>query len=179
MGGKGAKASGIFTFKEATKLFICIGGNGTNHNGYNGGGRSNYGNSTGGGCSSVSLISGTVASIGETNRDSLLVVAGGGGGNAYYEVEGGSSVATRYLGLGGNGGRIGSDGTGATFSYNSVDYVFTGGKGGSTLGGGLAGTGVFLNGTSTSWPHSFIACRWRRRWRFLWRRRRILWRTRF
>ena len=66
--------------KECTWYPVGFNGGGTggrdaNGDGYNGGG--------GGGATHISLVSGTLEEIGESNKSEILIVAGGGGGSRW------------------------------------------------------------------------------------------------
>lgn len=111
-GGKGGYSYGEVYLKKGETIYICVGGKGvtgkkaTAAGGYNGGGSGTWdgnddeGSGGGGGATHIAKMTGTLASIGESNKDKVYIVAGGGGG--WY---GGyaNNVAGRSSGTGGSG----------------------------------------------------------------------------
>jgi hypothetical protein len=99
-GGKGGYASGFATLKTTTKVFVNVGGSGTNTvGGCNGGGASVSVTNSGGG--------GTDIRLNVNSLYSRIIVAGGGGGSGAHSGE--------YGGFG--GGKIGGNGVYPTLSY--------------------------------------------------------------
>lgn len=160
--GKGGYSTGEIYLTKGTVLYIYVGGNGTNHNGYNGGGLS--------GCTAANGCGTTIYGGGGTdiriNSQSLyarVIVAGGGG-----SVGG----ATNLGGAGGGttGGYAGNaDGTGGYYDeVCGTNAIYCGQGGTQTAGGagittftnyytgagnygsfGQGGIGVFVKGTGT------------------------------
>ncbi len=128
-GGKGGYTYGIYTVSsDNEKLYVCVGGIGTNggngtqyypantsYAGFNGGG---YGQAGGGGATHIAqiLVGSGVLSAYESYKDYVLLV-GGGAGNADW-------------GTGGHGG--GGNGSGTDGIYQNVSY----GRGGTATAGG-------------------------------------------
>ena len=144
-GGKGAKAQGDFTLSSATTLYIYVGGDGSNHSGYNGGGTGNSTYKTyGGGATHIATATGLLSSL-SSSTNKILIVAGGGGGGGYGEVETGNVT---YYG-GGNGGKNGSSGKCGSVTYLSMTATTTCATGATQSSGGNGGGGS-QNGTSCS-----------------------------
>lgn len=124
-GGLAGYAFGQICLTAGTILYACVGGCGTYYSsgdhdgGYNGGRRSfggNYANTTGGGCTHVAYVSGTLAQIGAGNLSKVLLVAGGGG---------------LYGGAGGQQSGSGAGGSGYVSSALSYTTMMTGARGGN------------------------------------------------
>lgn len=152
-GGYGAYATGTINLNSDDVLYINVGGKGltspNNSNvlyngGYNGGGKSHSDGATawgsGGGASSISLMSGELKDVSLQN---VLIVAGGGGGGGTYSGsfnKGGN--AGGIAGNNGEGSQPGYGGTqtsgGAGNGNNAVSGSFGlgGGAGGYSSGGG-------------------------------------------
>ena len=140
-GGYGGYTTGLAYLTKGTKLYINVGGKGTNastnnteyQGGYNGGGSgkgtSDYKAAGGGGATHIAIRTGLLSSF-KTSLQDVLIVAGGGGGASYYDGS--------YYGYGGEGGgTIGGSGT-----VNSNAGTTTVGVGGTqTIGAGF-GQGV-------------------------------------
>lgn len=162
---KGGYAIGTVFLEKGTKLYIYVGGNGTNHKGYNGGGNAGYTSIYGGG--------GTDIRVGTDDLYARLIVAGGGGSVGAPDKKGGDGGGTtggaategRYLSGAcsnvacGRGGTQTSGGAGVT-NKNNIGYIDTpgkfgtGGKGYSNkYGYGGAGGGGWYGG-SGSMPDS-------------------------
>lgn len=179
-GCKGGRAVGYALLKKGTTIYACIGGGGTVRNkkaapgGFNGGAPGspylyNNGNAyadwgyAGGGASHIALISGTLAQIGASRKNQILIVAGGGGaGNpsGNYGTGGGLNGGPAYGGY----NRTPTPGTQASagisdYQYgtqpgfgtagaavNPYDNMFTRGGGGGLYGGGSVS---FSQGGST------------------------------
>ena len=135
-GGYGGYSIGTIKLSKNTKLYINVGGKGSdsiadvitiNSGGYNGGGdgyvhRSTSGTSAsgGGGATHIALESGVLSSL-SSDIDKILIVAGGGGGS--------------------------HDDTDA-YGYSTI-----GGSGGGYIGGSIVQTGICTNNcTSYSYP---------------------------
>lgn len=173
-GGKGGYSVGYKKLTKGTVLYICVGGagagnwrNGATHlvnGGYNGGGASLSSNDylpmgSGGGATHIATASGTIASLGESNKSKLLIVAGGGGGmGSHPNYTGGTGGGTN----GGKGatseaGAGGTQTAGGAGTYGSQEPWFYGsyGQGGNGIfdvnasesggGGGLYGGGLGRN----------------------------------
>ena len=124
-GGYGGYSTGLAYLTKGTKLYINVGGKGTDatakatqyNGGYNGGGSGkggdNYMSAGGGGATHIAVSQGLLSTL-ETKIQDILIVSGGGGGASYYD---GSAY-----GYGGEGGGLnGSAGTvvGATTASGS------------------------------------------------------------
>lgn len=179
-GGLAGYAYGQISLTAGTVIYACVGGCGTYYGsgdhdgGYNGGGRSfggNYGNTTGGGCTHVAYLSGTLAQLGSGNLSKVIIVAGGGGGasdggaggagggltggNGNLGAMGGYTIGgTQYSG-GGSGGsntiyiEAGSFGAGGrsivAYYAGSGGGGLYGGAGGQQSGSGAGGSGYLSN----------------------------------
>lgn len=159
-GGNGGYARGTKYLEKDTVLYIVCGGG--NNNTYNGGGNGNrtaY-SGNGGGATHIATVTGTLASIGASNIDKILIVAGGGGGGGYGGRIGGSggglsggnaSGGGSYIGLGASqvdggacGGGIGdatkgSFGQGGSSEGGITSSAYDAGGGGGGLYGGGGG----------------------------------------
>lgn len=168
-GGNGGYSVGYKVFKGGTKIYVCVGGKGSdvspfvdtgiNPGGYNGGGdghNTSYGSAGdqkrygggGGGATHIALVTGTLNGIGKTDfvdNGKGLIVAGGGGGSAtnFY----GPVTYNGGTGGGTNGGNASSGGSGGgqsgggsgTFGVGSGNSGNWGGGGGGGLYGGSGG----------------------------------------
>lgn len=112
---------------------------------------------SGGGCSSISLMSGTVADIGSSRKSQLLVIGGGGGGSSYATTTNSVPAGTSTGGNGGNpGGSAGND------EANAKDPVYNGsltcspGKGGTNSAGGGRGSYVGMTASNYTMKTSTI-----------------------
>ncbi len=145
-GGKGGYTSGEIYLNKGEILYIYVGGNGNNHNGYNGGGyipETCYSDATcvrpvkvtGGGATDIRLVPGTWDNTDGLN--SRIMVAGGGGSVGAYGNAGGAGGLT-----GGSTSGCGSGGVGASITA-AGSYRASFGKGGNGLNasGGYAGSG--------------------------------------
>jgi hypothetical protein len=123
--GFGGEVSANVLVRPGEKLYVLVGGEGNDHQGYNGGGQggySEYGRGFyGGGASDV-------REGGDLLRDRILVAGGGGGagGGYYFSAHGGVGGGL----TGGSGGGHGTSGEGGG-----------GGAGGSQTTGGAGGAG--------------------------------------
>ena len=137
-GGYGGYATGLAYLTKGTKLYINVGGKGTNalvkatkySGGYNGGGSGKGGTDYiaggGGGATHIAVSSGLLSTF-ETNMQDVLIVAGGGGGAGYYS----GSV----YGIGGEGGGI--LGGRGTVNSNANTNTTVGAGGTQTTGAGF------------------------------------------
>ena len=159
-GGKGAKAEGIFALTTTNTLYIVIGGDGKNHNGYNGGGYNEKESETRTGCSGTQTASrtygggathigkktGLLSNFSTDYSNKLLIVAGGGGSEG---ISVNNRIGTAYS-IGGNAGQVGNAGALMERSYSGF-YASCGGGGGATQSSpGLGGTGGGTSGSSDS-----------------------------
>lgn len=157
-------STGYIMLKKGDILYVCCGGKGGVGTtagiagGFNGGGTAaGSGNTTdgyssgGGGCTHIARISGTLQSIGESRKNTVLIVAGGGGGyrsnpNGYGGVGGGLNggaagpTSGAYIGGGGGtqtkGGVGRAEGNSGSFGKGGDSGRFAGGGGGGWYGGG-------------------------------------------
>ena len=139
---KGAYVSGVLSLKEAKKMYLYIGGQGTNatddvtfsDGGYNGGGGGGTGASGGGG--------GTDVRLKKDNFPSRIIVAGGGsGGEHSSNGHGGtlSGMTGQYFKCGGRSDLV--------LTQNSLPGTQTeGGRGGGSNTNGIAPNGQFGKG---------------------------------
>ncbi len=173
--GSGGLTEYSVYLEAGTKIYINVGGQGKGflhskndtEGGYNGGGKSGWrGGCSGGGATSIALVSGTLEQVlnNPVTRDKVLAVAGGGGG-----ADNISETGTCSPTVGGDGG--GAEGvTGTSYNDDTGErYPDKGGKGGTqtegaALGKGQdvytdddagAGGGGYYGGYSGSsgWPH--------------------------
>ena len=141
-GGYGGYTTGIAYLTKGTKLYINVGGKGTNastnnieyQGGYNGGGSgkgtSDYKAAGGGGATHIAVKSGLLSTF-QTSLQDVLIVAGGGGGAGYY--------TGNYYGHGGEGG--GLQGNSGVIMGNT-DGVTAVGIGGTQTTGANFGQGA-------------------------------------
>ncbi len=122
LGGYGGYSYGTYNIKEATTLYVNVGGMP-----YNGGGA---GQAKGGGATHIATVSGVLSKL-SSQRDNVLIVAGGGGGSE--RTPGGYG-----------GGETGGPGN----KYNYTTKIPTGGT--QTAGGELGQTSRFGNGEAGS-----------------------------
>ena len=161
-GGFGGYTTGLAYLTKGTKLYINVGGKGTNAStnnieykgGYNGGGSgkgtSDYKAAGGGGATHIAVKSGLLSTF-ETSLQDVLIVAGGGGGagyhTGYYYGHGGEGG-----GLQGNSGVIMANTDGAT-AVGIGGTQTTGasfGQGANNGSNGPGGGGGFYGGTSAN-----------------------------
>ena len=154
--GAGGRSAGTITLKEATTLYLGVGGSGEDNiwhagGGFNGGGA---GAAPGGGATHIATAPGTLAAL-SGNRDSILLVAGGGAGSSGSQPGGhgggpnqaGTNGGTHCggLGYGGtltSGGAPGRCGTSGSFGQGGANTCRGGGTdSGSGGGGGYYGGG--------------------------------------
>ena len=177
-GGYGAYSLGNIKISQNDKLYINIGGQGSDYSldklapgGYNGGGYGGVPNTTysdrqggcgGGGATHIAITSGLLSSF-ENKKEGILIVAGGGGGGASVDVMGSdgggykgndggySSLFPTYHGTGGTQTIGGFD-----FTINSNYGTFGQGSGFSdnVKYGGNGGGGGFYGGGGTNRGHS-------------------------
>ena len=177
-GGYGGYSSGKINIKNSEKIYINIGGQGSDYSldklapgGYNGGGYGGVPNTTysdrqggcgGGGATHIAITSGLLSSF-ENKKEGILIVAGGGGGGASADIMGSdgggykgndggySSLFPTYHGTGGTQTIGGFD-----FTINSNYGTFGQGSGFSdnVKYGGNGGGGGFYGGGGTNRGHS-------------------------
>ncbi len=177
-GGYGGYSSGKINIKNSEKIYINIGGQGSDYSldklapgGYNGGGYGGVPNTTysdrqggcgGGGATHIAITSGLLSSF-ENKKEGILIVAGGGGGGASVDIMGSdgggykgndggySSLFPTYHGTGGTQTIGGFD-----FTINSNYGTFGQGSGFSdnVKYGGNGGGGGFYGGGGTNRGHS-------------------------
>ena len=152
IGGYGGYSTGIVSLTKGEKLYIVVGGKGTNNStletipgGYNGGGNGSGSanlvySSSGGGATHIGKASGLLNTL-SNNISDIIIVAGGGGGTSFQTGP--------YSGNGGSGGGyIGNNGT-----NTQSDYVY--GSGGSQTAGGSSGGGSKVNNEDRGLNGSF------------------------
>ncbi len=160
-GGKGSYAGGVIEFNANTKIYVYVGGKGTNGNnsraatliegGYNGGGNNQSLDSAspaGGGATDIRLTNGLW-----NNFDSLksrIMVAGAGGGSGIENVgaPGGLNAGVYGTLYGGNGTSTSGGAAGTGYSHNSgaTNGTFgVGGNGGRYITG-AGGSGYYGGG---------------------------------
>ena len=172
LGGLGGFSEGLFLTKEATKLYLYIGGKGNDFNegqvhskgGYNGGGTS-YGDCGGGGGATDFRTVGDTINSPNSYKSRILIAGGGGGGRTMLSGQdipqafggsGGGKNATQGESLNTYKPCYGSDSkcTGGTSDEKNVNGVEWKGADaeawGAGLGGGGGGGGYFGGGTCAS-----------------------------
>lgn len=165
--GKGGYASGKIFLKQGEVLYIYVGGNGTSHSGYNGGGMS--GCTVANGCTTNIYGGGaTDIRVGSQSLYARVIVAGGGGSVGAATKKGGAGGGTTggtttesYTSQGcsatacGQGGTQTAGGAGTTtsgytatagsFGYGGAGYRY----GASSFGYGGAGGGGWYGGSGS------------------------------
>ena len=141
--GAGGYALGYTVLDTLDPLYVCVGGAGSGtREGYNGGGYSVWSGSYGtggGGCTSIAKMTGTLKSIGASNKNKVLLVAGGGGGGgADSSWPGGTGGGTNGGNSPGNASGSNMRGYGGTQSAPGACYRS------NTIGG--FGYGACANG---------------------------------
>ena len=144
-GGRGGYTEGIISLQANDKLYIYVGGQGSNTvaGGYNGGGdlsdiyQPKYGGSSGGGATDVRLTGGEWNNF-EGLKSRTMVAAGGGGANNRNRVD---TVQYWYgAGNGGYGGGL-TGGKGESINHTNPEtelaYGWSDSYGGSQTKGGL------------------------------------------
>lgn len=159
-GGYGGYSTGNILLKRTEKVYIYVGGAGSNaaatgttktlNGGYNGGGQGGgtstavVGFASGGGATHIAKKDGLLTTLSSSLND-LLIVAGGGGGSWYQ-----TSGYTLTLKGGAGGGYIGNSASGtmstSAHTYTSGGTQTTGGKTGSYNTNVNAVTGQFGKG---------------------------------
>ena len=114
--GAGGYSAGTVTLKEATTLYLGVGGSGEDNiwhagGGFNGGGA---GAAPGGGATHIATAPGTLAAL-SGNRDSILLVAGGGAGSS-GRASGGHGGGSNQAGTTDGGPGCGGPGYGGTLT---------------------------------------------------------------
>ena len=176
IGGYGAYSVGNVILSKDETLYINVGGKGigggtgTYSGGYNGGGYG-YGDTcgsvrygaSGGGATHIALMTGTLSTIGYSNKDKILIVSGGGGGgHNMYAAYGNGAHAGGYTGnasswtnvshnytvpaTGGTQTKAGTTGYGYSVVSSSNSSFGQGGNYGSNCGEGSGGGGGFYGG---------------------------------
>lgn len=152
IGGYGGYSTGIVSLTKGEKLYIVVGGKGTNNStletipgGYNGGGTGSGSanlvySSSGGGATHISKASGLLNTL-SNNISDIIIVAGGGGGTSFQTGP--------YSGNGGSGGGY----TGNNGTNTQSNYVY--GSGGSQTAGGSSGGGSKVNNEDRGLKGSF------------------------
>ena len=152
IGGYGGYSTGIVSLTKGEKLYIVVGGKGTNNStletipgGYNGGGTGSGSanlvySSSGGGATHIGKVSGLLNTL-SNNISDIIIVAGGGGGTSFQTGP--------YSGNGGSGGGY----TGNNGTNTQSDYVY--GSGGSQTAGGSSGGGSKVNNEDRGLKGSF------------------------
>lgn len=164
-GGQGGTTTQYVVLTKGTVLYIVCGGMGGRAwddsvpGGYNGGGKGhssgNWWVGSGGGCTHIAKISGTLHDIGASRKSQVLAVAGGGGGraggNAVYRGGGTSGESSPY-------GSAGTQTSGYAFGLGGPPNNTGGGTGGGLYGGvgnnngalsGSGGSGYIMSATTT------------------------------
>ena len=152
IGGYGGYSTGIVSLTKGEKLYIVVGGKGTNNStletipgGYNGGGTGSGSanlvySSSGGGATHIGKASGLLNTL-SNNISDIIIVAGGGGGTSFQTGP--------YSGNGGSGGGY----TGNNGTNTQSNYVY--GSGGSQTAGGSSGGGSKVNNEDRGLKGSF------------------------
>ena len=161
-GGYGGYTTGLAYLTKGTKLYINVGGKGTNastnnteyQGGYNGGGSgkgtSDYKAAGGGGATHIATKEGLLSTF-QTSLQDVLIVAGGGGGAGYYTGS--------YYGHGGEGGGLQGNSGVIMGNTDGVTAVGIGGtqttgasfgQGANNGSNGPGGGGGFYGGTSSN-----------------------------
>ena len=150
--GYGGYSTGIVSLTKGEKLYIVVGGKGTNNStletipgGYNGGGTGSGSanlvySSSGGGATHIGKASGLLNTL-SNNISDIIIVAGGGGGTSFQTGP--------YSGNGGSGGGY----TGNNGTNTQSNYVY--GSGGSQTAGGSSGGGSKVNNEDRGLKGSF------------------------
>lgn len=156
-GAYGGYSYGNVELKKGQTIYICVGGKGTTGykgtaaGGYNGGGSGSWDNADdegsggGGGATHIAQVTGTLAAIGESNKNKVYIVAGGGGGRSFTYGSG--------TGGGTNGGTTSY--TSTSYPTQTSGYAFGQGQNGSGTadsdgvgGGGGGWYGGYANSVS-------------------------------
>lgn len=152
-GGTGGKTTGYYNLKQGEKLFICVGGKGTNsEGGYNGGGLPTSGAYGGGGATSITTTNRGSLEHFEHNKEEVIAVAGGGGGAGTNMF-----TASKYMPIIGCGGGL-TGGVSKEYAWAHVPSWYTAatflngyafGKGGPGENGGGSGGAGYYGGIGT------------------------------
>lgn len=156
LAGKGGITRQYVMLAKDTTIYICCGGTGSAAwddsvpGGYNGAGKGhssgNWWAASGGGCTHIAMISGTLYAIGTSRKSQVLAVAGGGGGSTTYgnggDGGGTTGVSTPY-------GSAGTQTSGYAFGLGGPPKDGGGGTGGGLYGGVGNSTGA-LGGSGGS-----------------------------
>lgn len=129
---------GIVTLTKNTKLYVCVGGQGSSvTGGYNGGGYGNFKDKTnyraggGGGATHIGLKNDILKNYKSDYASNLFIVAGGGGGGGHN-----CNGANGYVPYGGTGGGLVGGSGGRGYSGNRTYYAGEG-NGGTQIAGGV------------------------------------------
>ena len=136
--GYGGYSTGVVALTKGEKLYVYVGGKGTNgtkstnvSGGYNGGGSGTYDGSDdesaggGGGATHIAKVTGLLSTLSSTvNREKVLIVAGGGGGSSWTYA------------AGAGGGIYGTTTSGTSTSYPTQTSGYAFGKGQNASGTG-------------------------------------------
>ena len=168
-GGYGGYSSGKVYFLKSTKIYLNIGGTGSENlstqvsgaeysGGFNGGGNGIF-YSAGGGATHIAMMSGLLSSL-ENNKDEILIVSGGGAGTSAHYLGGGFCIGGSGGGIEGQAGLIGnsssylSNGSTQTSGYafgQGESSIKTSDGYGTTGGGGGYFGGLVPATFSSSW----------------------------
>ena len=137
--GYGGYSTGNIKLNNNDKLYVNIGGKGTQSlGGYNGGGSTDLSAGGGGGATHIATTSGLLSVL-EKKKDNILIVSGGGGGSGSFNSFRGGS-AGGFLGSTAGGTSPGNGGTQTTGGHIPNYY------GPTATGGGLGLFGIGGNG---------------------------------
>ena len=137
--GYGGYSTGNIKLNNNDKLYVNIGGKGTQSlGGYNGGGSTDLSAGGGGGATHIATTSGLLSVL-EKKKDNILIVSGGGGGSGSFNSFRGGS-AGGFLGSTAGGTSPGNGGTQTTGGRIPNYY------GPTATGGGLGLFGIGGNG---------------------------------
>ena len=150
-GGKGGYTSGVITLKKDRKLYVYVGGIGTNAaknttvaGGWNGGGQGcpdgcdDEAAGGGGGATDIRIVSGAWDNV--PSLCSRIMVAGGGGGGSY-----GESSSSWFSGGCGGGTKSGYPSEGAGNYFNAADGALSDQTTGYQFGKGKDGVRTVSN----------------------------------
>ena len=137
--GYGGYSTGNIKLNNNDKLYVNIGGKGTQSlGGYNGGGATDLSAGGGGGATHIATTSGLLSVL-EKKKNNILIVSGGGGGSGSFNSFRGGS-AGGFLGSTAGGTSPGNGGTQTTGGHIPNYY------GPTATGGGLGLFGIGGNG---------------------------------
>ncbi len=151
-GGTGGKTAGYYNLKQGEKIYICVGGEGTNSKGgYNGGGSPASGAYGGGGATSITKTNRGSLDHFEKYKEEVIAVAGGGGGAGTNMLTNSENMPIIGCGGGLTGGAIRQFRTTEELTpswYKQATYLsgYAFGKGESGQNGGGSGGGGYYGG---------------------------------